>query len=224
LILLVSIVAVATVWNILFYVGLSKKKVNASEGIIILMPLMTIVLSWLFTPQDFDLKIAGSTLAATLLVTWAYRPEKLLRLNIYTFLLAVSVVLMALENVLAGQLLQAGSISPAALYFVRTFVLFVLFYIYYRPSLSKLSIKTNAFLALSGLVGASAMVLRFYGLRDAGITMTAIILILVPVIVFSSAIIFLHEKMKPGRMAAMLVIGGLILYAAIINYNILTHN
>lgn len=221
--LLVSIIATATVWNVLFYIGLSKKKVNASEGIIILMPLMTIVLSWLFVPQNFNARIAVLALAATALVAWAYRPKKLFQLNIYTLMLTVSVVLMALENVLVGQILLTDAISPAALYFVRTLVVFVIFYVYYRPSLGKLSLRTNAFLALSGLAGASAMVLRFYGLRDAGITMTAIILILVPVIVFSWAVFFLHEKMKTGRIATMLVIGVLIIYAAVINYNLLAH-
>lgn len=223
LVLLVSIIATAAVWNVLFYIGLSKKKVNASEGIIILMPLMTIALSWFFAPQNFNSKVALSALGATLLVAWAYRPKNLFQLNIYTLMLTGSVVLMALENVLVGRLLDTDSISPAALYFVRTLVLFVIFYIYYRPSFSKFSIKTNSFLAVSGLAGALAMVLRFYGLRDAGITMTAIILILVPVIVFSWAVFFLHEKMKTGRIAAMLLIGVLILYAAITNYNLLSH-
>src|SRR5581483_10154200 len=101
--------------------------------------------------------------------------------------------------------------------------IFILFYIYYRPSLSKLKPKTIWLLIISGLIGASAMLFRFYGLRDAGITVTAVILILVPVIVFTSAAVYFHEKMKTKRVFAMLTIGALIIYATLVNYKLLTH-
>ncbi len=223
LILVLALIIVATVWNILYYKGLSREKVNTTEGIIILMPLMTIVLSWLFQPEVFNAKIALSATVATVLVGWIYRPHKLIQFDLYTFMLLGAVLLMALENVLAGQILQTKAISPAALYTLRTFLLFVIFYLYYKPSLLRLRLKSTLILALSGLIGTTAMLLRFYGLRDAGITLTAIVLILVPVIVFSAAIIFLHEKMKPARLAAMVFIGVLIIYATFTNYSLLSH-
>ena len=67
------------------------------------------------------------------------------------------------------------------------------------------------------------MLLRFYGLRDAGITLTAIVLILVPVLVFSAAVLLLHEKISKTRLAAMVAIGVLILYASFANYHLLAN-
>ena len=223
LVLLIAIVLVAAGWNLLYYLGLSKEKVNTTEGIIILMPLFTIALSWLFTPANYDSRIALSVLAATALVAWAYRPKQLLRFDIYGLMLAAAVIGMSLENVLVGRLLKTGALSPAALYAIRTLVIFIIFYLYYRPSLTKLGAKTVALLGASGLIGTSAMLFRFYGLRDAGITLTAIILILVPVFVFSAAIIFFHENMNKRRLGAMTGIGAIILYASIVNYSLLAH-
>ncbi|HET7529143.1 MAG TPA: EamA family transporter, partial [Candidatus Saccharimonadales bacterium] len=199
LLLLIALIVTATIWNVLYYVGLSKEKMNTTEGVILLMPLMTIVFSWAVVPSNFDIRIAFAAAAATFLVAATYRPRKLVRFDIYGLMLMLAVVLMAIENVLAGELLQTNSISPATLYAIRTSVIFVIFYAYYRPSFRKLSYRTVALLAVSGFIGTSAMLLRFYGLRDAGITLTAIILILVPVIVFSSAMVFFHERMKPKR-------------------------
>jgi drug/metabolite transporter (DMT)-like permease len=222
LILLISLVVTAAIWNLLYYIGLSKEKINTTEGIIILMPLFTIALSWIVTPENFDIKIAASVVAATLLVALAYRPKKLIRFDVYGLMLLVAVVLMSVENVLAGTLLRTDSLSPATLYAIRTASIFIIFYAYYRPKFSRLSMKTIGLLTISGFVGTSAMLLRFYGLRDAGITLTAIILILVPVIVFSSAMVFFHEKMKPKRLLAMTAIGVIIIYASIINYTLLS--
>ena len=223
LVLLLLIIAVAAVWNVLYYIGLSKEKVNTTEGIIILMPMMTMVISWFFSPEYFDSQIAVAAAAATFLVAWAYRPRSLLRFDVYFLMLLISVVGMALENVLVGQLLKTDAVSPAALYSVRTTLVFIIFYLYYRPSLLRLKLKTLWFLALSGIIGTTAMLLRFYGLRDAGITLTAIVLILVPVLVFSAAVLLLHEKISKTRLAAMVAIGVLILYASFANYHLLAN-
>lgn len=223
LVLLLSIIVVAATWNVLYYVGLSKEKVNTTEGIIILMPLMTMVISWFFSPQYFDKQIAISAAVATFLVALAYRPRSLLKFDVFFLMLVISVVGMALENVLVGQILKTDAISPAALYTVRTTLVFIIFYLYYRPSLIRLKFKTLWFLALSGVIGTTAMLLRFYGLRDAGITLTAIVLILVPVLVFSAAVLLLHERISGGRLVAMITIGVLILYATFANYSLLAN-
>lgn len=222
LVLLLSIIVIAAVWNVLYYIGLSKEKVNTTEGIIILMPMMTIAISWFFSPQYFDARIALAVGATTFLVALAYRPRSLLKFDIYFLMLLASVIGMSLENVLVGQILKTDAISPAALYAVRTTLVFIIFYLYYRPSLRRLKFKTLWFLALSGIIGTTAMLLRFYGLRDAGITLTAVVLILVPVLVFSAAVLLLHEKITRRRLITMIAIGILILYATFANYSLLT--
>lgn len=219
-----ALVLVAVVWNLLFYIGVSREKVNTTEGIIILMPLMTIALSWLFTPELFNPTIAISTVAATLLVAWTYGAHRALGFDRYSFMLLGAVVLMAAENVLAARVLQSGAISPATLYCLRTSLIFVTFYLYYRPALLRLKLKTMIFLAASGLIGATSMLFRFYGLRDAGLTLTAIVLILVPVLVYTAAVTLMHEKIKASQLATMLIVGALILYAIVANYSQLTNS
>ncbi len=215
LIKLALIIGAATIWNVAYYIGLSKEKVNTSEGIMILMPLATIMMAWLVEPAGFRWPVAIAGAGATSLILWAYSGRKVFQLDKYTWLLIVAVIFTAVENVLVSQVLQTGIVSPAALYTMRTLVVFTIFYLYYRPSLLKVKFINLIYIAFSALLGATMMILRFYGLRDAGVTLTALILILVPALILIAAALFLHERIKPKRLVATTLVVGLIVYATI---------
>lgn len=214
-------IAAAMVWNVCYYLGLRKEKANTSEGIMILMPLATIAMAWLFDWSQFNLQIAVVTALATAVVIWAYSNQRVFVFDKYAFLLGVAVVFTALENVLAAQILQQGFIAPATFYFIRTLLLFGVFYLYYRPHLKQVSRSNIRVLSLSAIIGTTMMLLRFYGLKDAGIEVTAIILILSPALVLIFASRFLHERIKPKRVVGMVAVLGMIIYAiGIISSNI----
>jgi len=213
-----AIIVVSIMWNVLYYMALRKEKANTSEGIMILVPLVTMGASWLVDPSDFNVQIVMAAVVATAIVAWVYHNKKSLRVGRDGLLLGGAVVFMALENVLVAQLLQQQIISPATLYAMRTFMVFLVLCAYYRPSFKRLNRKTLWFLAGSALVGASAMLLKFYGLRDAGVTLTALALILTPVFTFCGAALFLREKLKPSRVVALVAISLLVIYATYLNY------
>ncbi len=215
---LACIIVIASTWNVLYYKGLSKEKVNTTEGITILMPLATIAISWLFMPKNFNTQIAITALLATGIIIWTYRSKQLFRPDRYSLMLAAALVLIALEDNLVAQVLTENSISPALLYTIRVSIITVIMFTLYRPSLRKLSFRSVKLLALTGLVGTTTMLLLFYGLRDAGVVATGLIYILVPVFVLFSARRFLHEHIKPSRIVAMTVVCALILFATYLNY------
>ncbi len=214
-----AIIVVASVWNVLYYKGLSKEKLNTTEGITILMPLATIALSWLFVPTSFNVHIAVTASLATAIIIWTYRSKNIFRPDRYSIMLAVAVILIALEDNLVSQVLTENSISPALLYTIRVSVISVIMYMIYRPSLRKLKPKSLFVLALTGAIGTTTMLLLYYGLRDAGVVATAFIYILVPVLVLFSAHKYLHEKIKPSRLLAMTAVCSLILFAMLTNYS-----
>ena len=73
-------------------------------------------------------------------------------------------------------------------------------------------------MAFSALLGSTMMILRFYGLRDAGITITAIVLILSPAFVLLLSGTFLHERLKIKRIVSTAVVLGLVISAVAVNY------
>lgn len=213
------IILVAAIWNVLFYKGVSKEKANTAEGIMVIMPLATIAISWLFIPENFSLPILVIGVSATALVAWAYSAHgRLYKIDKYALMLAAAVVLIGFENVLVSQLLSSNALSPASLYALRATVLFVLFYCIYRPRFSRVSKKHFSFLAISGVLGTTGMLLRFYGLKEAGVVATSLMLILSPIIVLYFARHFLHEKVKKQRVYAMAFVLVLIVMATILNY------
>lgn len=215
-----GVVIVAAVgWNLCFYIGVSKEKANVAEGIMVTMPLATIGISWLFDWSNFNGQVALAALLATAIVAWAYSFKTNYRFDKYTLLLGVAVLFIGLENVMVAQLLQLNVLSPAALYALRASIVFVIFYLYYRPSLRRLSKGNLIFLAFSAVLGVAMMLLRFYGLRDAGINMTALILILSPAIVMIAAGRLLHERIKMRRILALAFAIGLVIYATLLNYH-----
>lgn len=215
LLMLLAVAVTAATWNVLFYIGVAREKLNSTEAIILLMPLATISVGWAFAPSDFNSRIAISALVATAMIAFIYKPKRVAKFDKYGLALLVAVVLMGLENVLAGRLLQTSTLSPVALYTFRTILLFAIFYAYYRPSFKRISLKNHMFMAVSAAVGTTSMILRFYGLRDSGIALTAVVLITTPVLVFATAVLLLNEKIRPMRALALLTVGALVIYSAV---------
>lgn len=212
------IILAAVIWNICYYVGISKEKANTTEGVMITMPLSTIAISWLFDLSKFNITIAVTIVLATIFTTASYSINKRFKIDKYLLLLGLAVVLIGLENVLVSQVLQTGSISPISLYALRTLIVFTTFFIYYRPNFKRVSARNHFFMALTALLGSSMMILRFFGLRDAGIAVTSLVLILSPALVLLFSGAFLHEHLKKKKIMATGIVLGMVIFAMVINY------
>lgn len=219
---LLLVVLSAVIWNICYYVGISKEKANTTEGVMITMPLATIAISWLFDFSKFSLVIALVAILATVITAASYSINKRLKLDKYTLLLGVAVVFIGLENVLVAQVLQTGAISPISLYALRTFILFCIFLAYYKPNFKRVSLRHHMFMAFSAVLGSTMMILRFYGLRDAGIAVTSLVLILSPAFVLLLSGAFLHEHPKKKKIMTTGLVLAMVIFAVVVNYQSLT--
>ena len=122
----------------------------------------------------------------------------------------VAMLLMSFESILIKELL--GVFSPVTLYFARTLVIAIIFFILYRPKL--LSMPRNAFALtiLSAVFGVVQMVLKFYGFQSLGVIETTMILILGPFLVYLASAFFFRERLFKRDVFAATVVVMCILY------------
>lgn len=212
---LAAIIVVGAGWNALYYLSVQKKKVNSSEGVINLMPLLTIGLVWIVFPAKFNPNIAMAAGVGALALMWGFWDKNHLAWDRYNAMMLAAMVLVAVENLLVGRALQRGLFSPVLLYTIRTFMIFIIFYAYSRPKMRRIKPVNLAWLAFASVLGVVTMILRFYGLRDSGIAYTGLILIVTPVAVYTASAVLLHERLKRRQIIATIILLGAILYATI---------
>lgn len=208
--LVAGLILVATAWNVLYYRSIQSEKVNIVETVLNFVPISTIALGWVVYPGKFIPMVGLAGVVATGALLWGFWDKH--RLNLSLSMVGL-VILMAIEHILAVEVLTRNIMSPVTLYAVRTTVIFLIFLTYYRPSLHLLKVSTHAFLALTAVIGGSNMVFKYYGLRDSGVFVTSLVLILVPVLVFTGSVALLREHLRPRRLIAVAIMLAAVLVA-----------
>lgn len=213
LFLFLVMILLAITWNIFYYESLEKEELYEFETIIILTPLVTIILSWLFFPETWDMRVGWAALIAAIALVASHWEKHHIRLSHYSLNLMVAVVLMATEDIIITELLRDRVFSPVGLYVIRTFILFSFFFAYYRPNVAAMNRKNLNIIGLSGLLGATFMVLKFYGYRNLGIPYTALITVAAPMAIYIASAYTLRERMKLKVVLSAAVIALAIIYA-----------
>lgn len=213
LFLFLVMIVLAVTWNIFYYESLRKEELSEFESIIMLVPLVTIVLSWIFFPETWDVRIGIAGLIAAFALVWSHWEKHHLRLSHYSLNLVVAVVLIAIENVVVTELLRDGVFSPVALYAFRTLILFAFFFAYYRPNVTKTSRSQMSIISLSGLLGTLYMIFRYYGYKQFGIPFTSLVEIAAPMSIYIASATVIHERMRGKVLIAALITATAIVYA-----------
>lgn len=216
LFLFLVLIILAITWNLFYYDSLRKEKLSEFETIIMLSPLVTIVLSWVFFPETWDIRIGVAAIIAAAALVWSHWERHHFSLSHYGMNLLVAVVLMSTEEVVATELLRDQIFSPVGLYALRTFILFAFFFAYYRPEVKKMDRSNLNIMSLAGLLGALYMILKYYGYKNLGIPFTSLVTIASPMAVYVASATVLHERMRIKVLLAAVVIAIAIIYATAI--------
>lgn len=211
-----GIIFCGLVWNYLYFKAIKSETVNVVENIMSLSPITTILIVGIVVPQSFDVRVGFAALVATLAMVWGYWHKHKIDLSPAAFLLILSVVFMASENILVGLLLQERYISPVTLFAMRAAVMFLVFLFYFKPDWKSFNRKNLPLIGIIGLIGTAMMLFRFYGLRDSGIVYTSLILILVPFLVFLASKVILHEKTWLKQIVTIIIVVLAVVYATLI--------
>lgn len=204
----------AIVWNFFYYRGVQAEKVHEFELILMFQPLLTIVLAALFLKGEQNVHTMVAAIVAALALVAAHLNENHLQFSTGAKCLICATVFMSVELILIKILLNV--LSPVALYTIRTAIIFVFFYLYYKPDLFKMSNTNTALILFSAFFGVSQMVTKFYGFEKYGVVYTSLILILSPLLVYIISTIFLHERLKLRTIISAVVILLCIVYATVL--------
>lgn len=207
LLLLIVLLLLAFSWNALFSYALQKEEMSESELIISFSPIITILLAFLFLPEERNYFVFFPALIAGIFLVWANIDHHHLDFSRQERILAVAVLGIAVEAIIIKELLYF--ISPEALYALRCAGVLPLFALLiavkpgFKPNLNPLQ---TAFVGLIGFLATIQMVFFYRAYQTLGVTETTLISLLAPVLVFIFTPYFLKEKIKTRQWIALVVI------------------
>lgn len=210
-----AMIVSAIIWNIYYYRGVQTEKVHEFEMIMMLQPLITVLMATIFLKGERNINLEIAAIIASLALIAAHLNRRHLEFSDGVWGLLLAVVFTSIEIILIKLLLDV--INPVALYAVRTGILFVFFYLFYHPDLTKMSEKNVWLVLLTSAIGMTQMIMKFYGFTQYGVIYTSLILIMAPVLVYLISTTFLHERMKPRAIMSAIVILVAIVYASVVS-------
>lgn len=213
LLIFILMIATALIWNYFYYHGIEMEKIQKFELILMFQPLLTIFLATIFLRGESNIHIIIAAFLASIALIFAQGQKHHFNLKDGAMVTFMAVIFMSIELILIDIVLKF--MSPVALYAVRTGVVFLVFFLYYRPKTSQIAPLNYLFILINAILGATQMITKFYGFQEFGVVYTSLILILAPVLVYLGSIYFLHEKLKFRTFVSVLVILACIIYATI---------
>ncbi len=216
LFLFLVMIVMAIVWNIFYYESLRKEELYEFESIVMMAPLITVALSWLFFPETWDVRVGVAALIATGALVWSHWEKRHFTINHYSLNLMIAVVIMAIEEIIVTELLRGRVFSPVSLYAVRTLVLFAFFFAYFQPQTRQINRGHLRIISLSGFLGAMFMIFKYYGYRTFGIPYTALVTVAAPMAIYLASATIIHERMKLKVLIAAAIIAAAIVYATLV--------
>jgi drug/metabolite transporter (DMT)-like permease len=216
LIIFFLMIICALIWNVFYYKGAQAEKVHEFELIIMFQPLLTILLAAILIEKNTNVHLLIASVLASLALIFSHLKKNHFEISAAGWGLILAVVFISMEIILQKIMLEV--LSPVALYFIRTGIIFLFFILFYRPRVRQVA-NNNALLILTtSALGVAQMVTKFYGFEVYGVIYTSLILILSPILVYIISTIWLHEHLRPRTIIAALVILACIVYATIFNF------
>lgn len=213
--LFAAMIGLAFFWNIFYYYGAQAEKVHEFELIIMGQPLLTILLAGALFAGERNWYVLIAAIIAACALIFSKLSREHLTFSREMWGLVWAVLLMSAELIVIKLLLVI--LSPVALYALRTGILALCFYFYYRPHLKVISQTHYALVATSAALGSIQMITKFYGFETLGIVYTSLILIMAPVLVYIASGILLHERIKARTIISAVIILGCIIFATVMS-------
>ncbi len=215
LIFLFLVVFLAVIWNLLLYRAVASEKLVEVELIFMSTPLVIVLLAALFLPAERDLKIFLPAIFATLALLWAHLKKHHLDFSKQQKGLLVAIVLIGLETILIKKLLAVY--SPPLLYLARSGLIFLILLLFLRAPKWKIKPRATWGIFKVAIVGMAQMILTYFGYQLAGVSLTTLILVLAPVLIYLFSVVFLKEKLTPKHIVSFVIILASIIYATALN-------
>jgi len=205
----VLMIALAFVWNILYYRAIKRETVQEFEPILMLAPLVVILLAPIIYPDERNWTVMVIALIAGLVLILSNLNRGHIKLSKASIGLIACIFIMGFEVLVIRYLLDY--FSSASLYFSRCSILFLLFLAYYRSNFIKVKPVAIWGVVITSLLGVMHMIALFYGYQSIGIVFTTLVMSLSPALVYIFGFIFLKEKLQIKRL-----LGGIFIFICVI--------
>jgi drug/metabolite transporter (DMT)-like permease len=193
---LAAVIAIASLYNMLYYQGIEKEHVERFEPILIFMPLAAIVAAALVFPDERNPVALPAAIIAAVAVAFPYL-RRASTWDTYQWRLVWYVALAAIEALLLKDLLTVY--QPASLYAVRTGLILVALFSFYRfvrpiplVVISPRHIKEVFLLSIAPTIYFIAML---YAIQLLGIVVSTLLFLVYPLFVYAGAKLLLKEKL-----------------------------
>jgi drug/metabolite transporter (DMT)-like permease len=209
-----AMILVALAWNLFYYRALMKESLQEFDLILLTEPLITIAMAGLLFRSERNATVLLLALIASITLVIAHMRRKKIKFDHYAKELILAIFLMSLEVMIIRYLLEV--FSPIGLYFLRTFVVYLLVTAIYKPNYKTVKHADAAAIALTAGFGVMQMVLRYYGYEMGGVVITTLMLLLGPLIVEMVSVSLLKEKVNIKTVSAFIVIAACVLFASVL--------
>lgn len=214
LILFLIMLIAAIIWNIFFYKGIESEKVQEFELILMFQPLLTIFLASIFLKGENSIHTEIAAFIASIALIISQIKKHHLELSRGASNMIIAVIFMSIELIVIRLLLDV--MSPVALYAIRTGIIAILFFLYYKPRIFQVAKMNHLLIFINAIIASIQMITKFYGFETLGVVYTSMILIMAPLLIYLGSIYFLHEKLKLRTVISAIVILGCIVYATVL--------
>lgn len=209
----VAVVVLAFTWNKLYYFFQKREELQDFEVMNLVVPAATALLAGVFYVEERSAVVLAAVCVALLALFLTRLDVHHTRFNGYSRLIIVMIFAMAAEAVMRKEVLHV--VDPATLYFVRTTLVTLLLFIFYRPTAMPRAWRQWGAALGSAMLGGSGLIIMFYGYTQIGLVMTTLVFALSPVIVYYLDVLVLRERIHPKNIIATAVIVAAIVLATI---------
>lgn len=205
LILFFSMIAMASVRNMLYYYSFQREGLCDIEPFIVFIPLVTIVLAGLVYPDERSHPIVlALAIIASLALVFSHIRKKHLSFDKALLPMFGVILLSAGENLISKELLT--NFSPIALYTIRSFFIALLLLTFLRPKLKEMNRNDMKNLFIISFLWVFTMIFYYYAYQKVGIVYTELINTLTPVLIVMGSYFFLKDRSVTKRNIVALII------------------
>jgi len=215
LIYITIVVILATIFNIFFYLGIEREKVQEFEMILLLQPLVIILVAALLLRSERNWMILPPAIIASLALILSHLRRNHIHFDKYALLLLLVVFTSAFETVLLKELMAVY--SALALYLVRVAICLPFLWLFMKPTFEKLNFRNTFVIFITAVLAVLQLTLSFWSYFHLTIVFTMIGLVVGPVLVYFFAAIFLKEKLTWRSMIAAVIILACVVWATLIS-------
>lgn len=204
--------------NMALFFALKWEKVSNLEPALIMEPLFTVLLAFLFSfftigLYESDPKILIPAIIAGAALIFSHIKKHHIEMNKYFLAAILGSFLFGSELILSRLILDYY--NPITFYFLRCASVFLLSWIIFKPQFSKLKTRVRWEMLIIGALWVAFRVIVYYGYLAIGVVFTTLLVMLGPVFVYLFARIFLKEKLEWRNMLSAIIIIGCVLYVVL---------